>query len=143
MKQGTHARARLTPNHERVIGLLQKSAKPMTAYELLDRLRPQGITAPPTIYRALDRLIDQGRAHRLESLNAFVACAQPHHNAAALFSICRDCGIVQEFTDRTLDGQIMAWARKSNFAVERAVLEVRGRCDRCGAKKRAEADGRA
>jgi Fur family zinc uptake transcriptional regulator len=143
MKHGTRAREQPIPNHERVIGLLRKSSKPMTAYELLDRLRPSGITAPPTIYRALDRLIDQGRAHRLESLNAFVACARPHHGAATLFSICGDCGVVQEFSDRTLNGQIAAWARKSAFAVERAVLEVRGRCGRCGAQNRAGADSRA
>jgi len=123
MKHGTRAREQPIPNHERVIGLLRKSPKPMTAYELLDRLRPQGITAPPTIYRALDRLIGQGRAHRLESLNAFVACADPHHGAAALFSICGDCGIVQEFADRTMDSQIAAWARK-------ALLPSNGPCSR-------------
>jgi Fur family zinc uptake transcriptional regulator len=133
MKNGTRAREQPIPNHERVIGLLQKSPKPMTAYELLDRLRPQGITAPPTIYRALDRLIGQGRAHRLESLNAFVACAHPHHGASAMFSICGSCGTVAEFSDPALDRRIAAWARRRSFEVEHAVLEVRGRCDDCSA----------
>ena len=128
-----HTRPPQTPNHERVFGLLQKAARPMTAYELLDRLRPSGITAPPTVYRALDRLTEEGRAHRLESLNAFVACAHPHHGASAMFSICGSCGTVAEFSDPGLDRRIAAWARDRSFEVERAVLEVRGRCDACNA----------
>ena len=45
--------ADLTANQAKVLGALQAAAKPCTAYELLDTLRPDGINAPPQVYRAL------------------------------------------------------------------------------------------
>lgn len=118
-------------NHELVFAALQKNEKPLTAYELLDRLRPKGISAPPTVYRALDRLIEDGLAHRLESLNAFVACAHPHHGASAMFTICNKCGTAEEFSDSSLNKRILGWARDAGFGLERAVLELRGLCRDC------------
>jgi len=132
MKQaGT--KKRQAANHDLVLAALQKTAKPLTAYELLDRLRPNGVTAPPTIYRALDRLIEEGRAHRLESLNAFVACAHPHsqHGGAAIFAICGDCQTVEELSGANLNKHIAAVARNASFDLNRAVLELHGRCRAC------------
>jgi Fur family transcriptional regulator, zinc uptake regulator len=119
-------------NHELVFAMLRKTAKPLTAYELLDKLRSQGVSAPPTIYRALERLIDDGRAHRLESLNAFVACAHPHHGGSAMFSICDDCGAVEEFSDASMNKRVAGWARDTGFVLSRAILEVHGTCGACG-----------
>lgn len=124
-----------TSNRELVFAALQKGAKPLTAYELLARLRPYGISGPPTVYRALDRLIEDGMAHRLESLNAFVACAGPHHGATAIFSICHDCGTAEEITDLNLSRRIGDWARKRDFGLDRAVLELHGHCSDCGCAK--------
>jgi len=95
------ARRRRSPaeNDGMVFTVLSKSDRPLTAYELLGRLRTKGITAPPTVYRSLERLIKDGLAHRLETLNAFVACAKPHHRSAAIFAICRKCGTTAEFSD--------------------------------------------
>ena len=86
-------------NDEMVFAALSKADRPLTAYELLGRLRTKGITAPPTVYRSLDRLIKDGLAHRLETLNAFVACANPHHRTSAIFAICRTCGTTAELSD--------------------------------------------
>ena len=63
-------RAASEPNHERVFTILRQAGAPMTAYEVLDAARKHKISAPPTVYRALKKLIDEGRAHRLESINA-------------------------------------------------------------------------
>jgi len=126
------------PNHELVIAALRRTEKPLTAYELLAQLRSRGISAPPTVYRALDRLISEGRAHRLESLNAFVACAHPHQGASAMFSICRDCGTAEEFSAGAIDATIADWAKKAGFQVDRAVLEIRGACSDCGRSRTLE-----
>ena len=118
-------------NDEIVFAVLSRASRPLTAYELLGRLRTKGITAPPTVYRSLDRLIKDGRAHRLESLNAFVACARPHHRASAVFAICRTCGTTAELSDAKLEPQISDWAKRLRFHPEESILEIRGECADC------------
>jgi Fur family zinc uptake transcriptional regulator len=50
----------------------------MGAYEVLDGLREAGFgSQPPVAYRALDFLVANGFAHKIERLNAFIACAHP------------------------------------------------------------------
>ena len=120
-------------NDEIVFTVLSRASRPLSAYELLGRLRTKGITAPPTVYRSLDRLIKDGRAHRLESLNAFVACAHPHHRASAIFAICRKCGTTVEISDAKLAPQISDWARRLRFHAEESILEIRGECADCQA----------
>jgi Fur family zinc uptake transcriptional regulator len=54
----------LSPHSQKVLALLQKSKQPLSAYEILDKLRGAGFKAPPTVYRALDTLVARiGRAH--------------------------------------------------------------------------------
>ena len=84
---------KLTANERLVFDALSAARKPLSAYDLIDKLRKHGITAPPTVYRALSRLVGDRRAHRLESLNAFVTCSHPHDtHATAIFAICDGCG---------------------------------------------------
>ena len=120
-------------NHEAVFAALHGSRKPMTAYDLLARLRTKGITAPTTVYRALDRLIDEGRIHRLESLNAFVVCGCEHKGDTTMFSICEDCGRAEEIAAPKLQSDILAIARRSGFKLTHSVVELHGRCKACAA----------
>ena len=85
-----HAHPDLTKNQALVFGKLSDASGPLTAYALLDNLRENGFRAPLQVYRALDKLVDYGLVHRLESLNAFVACRHKgcaDHKTAA-FAIC-------------------------------------------------------
>ena len=72
-------------------------------------------------------------AHRLESLNAFVACSHVTHEGAAVFAICDDCGAVAELESPKAIDALSAWAKKECFAVRTMTLELRGRCARCAA----------
>ena len=132
-----HERPReLTRNQDLVLKTLNHAEAPLSAYEILDRLRADGLRAPLQVYRALEKLIDQGLAHRLESLNAFVCCAEAHgHDAGATttaFAICRDCGKVDEFADEVVAGRLQGWAKASGFKAERTTIELRGLCGECG-----------
>ena len=62
---------------------LANAYKPLTAYEILEKLRPKGVSAPTTVYRALDKLVASAKVHRIESLNAFVACRGGGNGAPA------------------------------------------------------------
>jgi len=67
---------KLTRNQTLVQSTLLESESPMSAYQILDSLKAHGLNAPLQVYRALDKLVHLGLVHRLESINAFVACQQ-------------------------------------------------------------------
>lgn len=123
----------LTKNEALVYGILNATDQPLSAYAILNQLRDDGLRAPVQVYRALDRLLEFGLAHRLESLNAFVACNHDHAQEAAqtAFAICESCGKVAEFTDPTLDDYLAHWAKSENFAPTSTTLELRGLCAAC------------
>jgi Fur family zinc uptake transcriptional regulator len=126
----------LTRNQSLVLGVLRQAAAPRSAYDILDNLRDDGFRAPLQVYRALDKLMEAGLVHRLESLNAFVACSDPHdhdghsHGITA-FAICEDCGSVTEFHDEAIEGRLSAWQKAKNFRSEKTTIEIRGHCRAC------------
>ena len=101
----------------------------MKGYDLITAFGVDGRTSPPTVYRALDFLGRMGLVHRIESLNAFLACRRvgPDHRAA--FLICDCCGIAQEFEpDFAAEA---AAATEAGYALRSITLEARGRCAAC------------
>ena len=121
----------ITRNQQLVYDCLASSTSPMSAYDILDRVREAGIRAPLQIYRALDRLISIGRVHKIESLNAFVACAHPHRNHSTAFAICDGCKAVLELSPPSTHKAVNDWARKQEFSVANSCLEIHGRCSAC------------
>lgn len=116
-----------------IVQALKGAGRPVSAYEIIDQLRDEATLAPQTVYRALDRLIAQGAAHRLESLNAFVACSHEAHAGTAVFAICNSCGSVTEFDEAKAIGALAKWAQNAHFTVASMTLELRGTCETCGA----------
>lgn len=126
---------RLTEQRKAVLRLLCASDKPLSAYELLDRMREVvNNPAPPTVYRALDFLLEQGLAHKLESLHAYVGCAHPEHPHASQFLICDDCGEVSELEDPSVAKSLKAAGKAIGFRTKRPVVELLGTCAQCIAK---------
>lgn len=117
-----------------VLEVLQKTGRSMTAYEILDELKSEesGL-APPTVYRALSALTEEGRAHRLESINAFVSCRCEHMDHTPVLAICNDCGSVEEHADEIVMDRLTALTRATGFRARRHVVEVHGSCGACAA----------
>lgn len=123
---------RSAPDQDKlIVDALRDVGRPLSAYEIIDQLKDKGLSAPPTVYRALNRLIEDGLAHRLESLNAFVACGHPHHEGTAVFAICGDCGTVREFHEPAAVQRLKDAAADGGFAVKEMAIELRGRCNAC------------
>ncbi len=123
---------RLTPLRRRVLEILLGAHRAMGAYEVLELLAREGRAAqPPVAYRALDFLVAQGLAHKIERLNAFIACADSGRAHAPVFLICRACGAVAEAAWQPEAGQIGAAARAHDFTVEAVVAEAMGTCPNC------------
>lgn len=130
---------KLTRLRRRVLEIVLDQHAPIGAYAILERLaRERGRVAPPTVYRALDFLVAQGLVHRLDTKNAFVACARADGPHPACFLICRECGAVAEVADPELDAAIAAVSRRTGFAVARRIVELEGTCARCAAAHAAQ-----
>jgi len=131
-KQG-HDHPKLTRNQALVLDVLSQSEAPLSAYAILDNLRSEGLKAPAQVYRALDTLMASRQVHRIESLNAFVACSHSHCDTKAdtAFAICETCGHVTEFSDDSLTRSIAKAARSDGFTVQASAIELRGVCGNC------------
>lgn len=123
----------LTRNQSLVLGALRSAERPLSAYAILDELRSEGLKAPLQIYRALDKLIASGNVHRLETLNAFVACSHGGCGAhtATGFMICESCGTVTEFEDEELANDLTDRGDDRGFSVRKASIELIGACTDC------------
>lgn len=131
---------RFTPLRAHVLELIIEDGKAIKAYDLLDRLKPDlGSPKPPTVYRALEFLSRHGLIHRVEALNAFIACdhgythhhdgegdAHAHHLAE--FFICENCSSVEERHAHDHND-----CRPDGFAISRSVVEHYGTCGKCAA----------
>lgn len=123
---------RFTPIRRRVLEMISSSPGGLKAYDLLDRLTTEHASArPPTVYRALDFLIEQGLVHRIESLNAYVACPCPEHVHGFQLLICRHCGRVEELHLEEVNEQLSHRAQALGFRVDRQTIELLGTCDVC------------
>ena len=126
------AGVQLTPVRRRVLEILLERHQAMGAYEILDILRQEGLgSQPPVVYRALDFLATHGFVHRIERLNAFVACAHPGESHAPAFLVCRVCDRVAEASSDADKGRLGEAARLAGFRIERAVVEAVGLCPDC------------
>jgi len=124
---------RFTPIRRHVLRALLSSHRPLGAYEVIDELaksipRP----APITVYRALDFLMENGLVHRIESRNAFLACAHDHDDSAMVaFLICDRCGSVGEIPASHVAQSLSDAARTTGFTPKLSVVEITGVCAHC------------
>ncbi len=124
---------RLTAPRRRVLEILLEQHRAMGAYDVLARIAAEGSKAhPPVAYRALDFLVAHGFAHRIEGINAFVACPCPQRRHRPAFMICRTCRAVAE-ADAPEAAVLGTSADELGFRIERTTVEAEGLCPSCAA----------
>lgn len=124
----------LSPQRRRVLEALLSSHAPIGAYDLIERLAEKGPRpAPISVYRALAFLTENGLAHRIERLNAFVGCTGRHAEAGGpvAFLICDDCGRVAEVPAAGLGITLDRTEAATGFRPRSATIEITGRCADC------------
>lgn len=136
MARGRRRHDEITPRDKLVLDCLRAKGGPMTAYDLIDSLRGDGLSAPPSVYRVLTRLMERGLIHRLQSLNAFLACCHDHHDGVPVFTICEACGGVAEFDEAKVGAALARTSEQASFALSKAAVEVTGLCSSCVASGR-------
>lgn len=132
----------LTKVRKRVLEILLAEHKAMGAYKVLDTLRQEGLgSQPPVAYRALDFLVKNGFAHKIESMNAFVACSSPSEDHLPSFLICKNCDAVAE----TRGGPVMRPIKRTvddiGFQVDSAIIEINGLCINCAPPAAGDGEG--
>jgi Fur family zinc uptake transcriptional regulator len=135
MKPQSHSHAHnenaLTANESTVLSCLRAAKEPLSAYAILDQVRPEGISHPPTVYRALRELEALGMVHRLKSLSAFVACRAGSCGGRFAFAFCRKCQKVEEILlDEAVHGELLGLA-PDEMDVDQVTLELAGVCRAC------------
>lgn len=123
---------RLTPVRRKVLEILLAEHRAIGAYAILKKLGEHGFgSQPPVVYRALDFLVEHGFVHKIERLNAFVACTAPDDIHAPAFMICRCCKAIAETSASTKSGVFGEAIEELGFQVEVAVIEIEGLCPEC------------
>ncbi len=114
-----------------ILMLILSAERPLTAYEILDLLRPKDPSATPAgVYRSLDFLTELGLVHRIDSAKSFIACAMPDHAHPSQMLVCRRCGTVVETDDSRVASATESLGRLG-FALGRNTMEFVGLCSSC------------
>jgi Fur family zinc uptake transcriptional regulator len=125
-------RAKFTPNRRAVLEILLSDHKPLSAYEIAERIDWKGRKGGPVqVYRALELFEALGLVHRIESLNAYIACSRLEATHGAQFLVCKDCNRVAETSDHRLERDIRRLAAQAGFVVHLPVVEIKGLCADC------------
>ncbi|WP_316230277.1 Fur family transcriptional regulator [Bradyrhizobium sp. SZCCHNR1051] len=124
---------KFTPQRRQVLEALLSSHRPLGAYEIIEELaKVAARPAPITVYRALEFLMANGLVHRIESRNAFLACAHDHEQTALVaFLICESCGAVGEVPAAPIAESLKLAAAATGFTPKLSVVEITGLCAHC------------
>ena len=123
---------RLTEPRAQVLGIVVEAGHPITAYEALEALgKLVKNPKPPTVYRALEFLQKAGLVHRIESMNAYVACGGEHAHGGGQFLICDECGDVQEVHISKMEKNIQLETGAMGFKAGHWSAEIHGTCKDC------------
>lgn len=122
----------LTPLRKTLLTCLYNSNVPLTAYALLDQLKPeQPKLKAMSVYRILEFLIDHDIVHRIESLNAYAVCTCPDTQHQSQWLICDSCDKAIELPSNTLTAFLDTITESSGFEIKKPTIELFGTCKQC------------
>lgn len=129
--------AKLTNKRKHVLSGLLKSAKAMSAYELVDYCKEEyGEKLPPmSVYRILDFLADEDLVHKLNLANKYIACSHitcDHDHGVPQFLICGNCQRVEEIqVKKSTINSLKRNIEEVGFHLVSQQLEMDCLCDQC------------
>ncbi len=118
---------------ELVLRVLQSNVKPLSAYEILEKVKEFGIKSPPIVYRALDTLMKIGKVHKINELNTFIACdcEEDHQHLLSILTICQSCNEVSELHDHIVIDHLAKLRTLNIYLANKAVIELPIMCQNC------------
>lgn len=123
---------KMTRPREKVLEVLEEAEKPFSPYDIQKVLARQGKHLNHvTIYRILDLFCHLNLAHKLPSSGKFVKCRLGNKAGCHRFTVCRQCGAIQEFATNELCDEESKFARNLGFHPEHHISETFGLCSNC------------
>ena len=132
---------KLTAKRRNILELLIATNKPSSAYDIKENYyQAYNETIPVmSVYRILDFFIEQGLAHKLESINQYIICDHvncDHSHANAQFLICDDCNSTEEVVlEEKLHAQLADSVARKGFVLNELQFELHGTCSSCQTNK--------
>ena len=74
--------------------------------------------------------MEHGFVHKVQGLNAFIACSNPEHSHFPTFVICRKCEKVAEVSDDKTRLNLSS-PEITDFKIEKTTIELTGICSTC------------
>ncbi len=116
-----------------VLSCLQTTGQPMSAYALLEKLKPHGVQSAPIVYRALSELEEKGAVHKIHAIGAYIACNNEadHKHPFSVLTICWDCKTVNELHDHAIMHHLQQLRALNVPLIDHAVIELPVACPSC------------
>jgi len=123
---------KVTRPRKEVLETVERASAPVSPYDISRIVQQRGKHLDQvTIYRVLDLLCSLNLVHKVLSRGGFVKCGLLDEPGCHRFLVCRECGVLQEFTDEALCYQESQIARRMGFYPEHHLTESSGLCQRC------------
>jgi len=123
---------RVTEPRKYVLKVLADSQRPVSPYDIQKILEGNGEHLNHvTIYRVLELLCSLNLAHKVLLVGGFVKCTLGECDGCHRFVVCRQCGALREYADRTLCEEENAIAQEFGFRTEQHFSEFSGICSGC------------
>lgn len=112
---------------ERIIELLDRSARPLGAAAIAEQLRAQeGTVHDSAVFRDLQRLTGDGRIDKVHLLSAYRL-----HRPGTLSLICPNCGAYAEADCSATRDELASLGTAQGYQPRTVVLEASARCRAC------------
>ena len=125
----------LTPLRKDILTIFLSAKNPLSAYEVLAKLKKKRPNAePPTAYRVIDFFMQKKLLHRIETENKYVFCSHLDHIKSqyhGILFLCEQCHSWHEYLDDELLKFIKHFSEKNKLLVKESVIEMKGICKNC------------
>jgi Fur family ferric uptake transcriptional regulator len=127
-----------TPQRLAIASVVLGAAKPLSADEVVERLRSAG-PAPgtATVYRTIDVLIKCGLAVEEDNREGFRRFVPVRGDVSLDELLCTSCGAVTQVTDAAMSDRANAIAKTNGFVAVRHRTVIYGLCASCNAARAA------
>lgn len=123
---------KLTPLRANILNIIEEHNAPITAYEILDKLKQINPKAQVmSVYRVINFLQKNGLTHRIESLNAVMMCCHLAEKHSSQWLICQQCHTTKECALPAMDDVIADLEKQTGFSVTTQTVELSGLCPNC------------